>query len=169
MSDLISPISYSVTKLLDISFEINPTFVASRDDLSAGVRNEMSVAHEARHKRDAKKVICKCIMEADIDIRQSDDSDVEVKDVATFSCTMSAQGSSPIDLYDDESLSEKVLEANLITLIWGKMRSFLELLSVDSFIGRRISLPALDPYALIEKDKEDDANPEDGELGPSES
>ena len=69
----------------------------------------------------------------------------------TINCSMGITVAIPDSAFEEgfpEERKTRVVEANAISLVYGKIRSFIEDLTAQSPIGRQI-IPAIEPYALL--------------------
>jgi len=69
----------------------------------------------------------------------------------TISCSMGITIAIPDSAFEKDFPEERkarVIDANAVSLVYGKIRSFIEDLTVQSPIGKQI-IPAIEPYALL--------------------
>ena len=69
----------------------------------------------------------------------------------TINCSMGITVAIPDNAFEDGCPEERktcVVDANAVSLVYGKIRSFIEDLTVQSPVGRQ-TIPAIEPYALL--------------------
>lgn len=164
MSELISPIEFIKSELISVSLILTPRLVVHEEVDLSDTENRLQVERKSGIGRnDEGFLVCDCALYAKVDIVDSKEEGNADEPLVSFSCMMRALSKSP-EMADDETLSEQILEANTIAFIWAKMRSWMEMLTADSAISKKVSLPALDPYSLV-IDGDEGPNAEDDEGG----
>lgn len=77
----------------------------------------------------------------------------DVKNVAfTIACSMGITVSIPDTAFAGDFPADRinrVVDANAVSLVYGKIRSFIEDLTAQSIIGKQ-TIPAIEPYALLD-------------------
>lgn len=83
----------------------------------------------------------------------------------TINCSMGITVAIPDGAFEEGFSDERkarVVDANAVSLVYGKIRSFIEDLTVQSPVGRQ-TIPAIEPYALLRSLEEKQAEDRVGE------
>ena len=164
MSDIKAFLDYKNAELCDLAFDANPSLknIEGKPDLSgASLSVEITRGLNIKVKGDDLDCVCNLGVSFEIRVRAANEDATEGSEeailVATGRCTMRGGATCAFDENGGE-LQEKVLAANTITYLWGKIRDWIELVSMASLAGKFV-LPAIDPYALVEEaDGSEDAD-----------
>lgn len=156
MSDIKAFLEYKNAELADLAFDANPSLknIEGKPDLS-GASLSVEVTRGLNIEVKGDDLDCICNLGVSFEIRVRADSDDAAADseggvlAATGRCTMYGGATCAFD-EDGGELQKKVLAANTISYLWGKIRDWIELVSMASFAGKFV-LPAIDPYALVEE------------------
>lgn len=140
----LSPVQIHDSALLGTSFAINSDY----DSRTPVVTMTVSLQIEHPEKR-GKLNLSKCVFGFMGVWHEPDDED----NVAfTIGCTMGLTASIPDDAFAGDFTAERInktVDANAVSLVYAKIRSFIEDLTAQSPIGRQ-TIPAIEPYALLE-------------------
>ncbi|MBR3160718.1 MAG: hypothetical protein IKG18_08405 [Atopobiaceae bacterium] len=140
----LSPVRILDSSLLGTAFAINSDYNASTPILTVTVGLE----NEHPEKRDDLNV-GRCVFAFSGVWHEPDNSE----NVAyTIDCTMGITIAIPDSAFEEGFSKERKIRAlngNAVSLVYGKIRSFIEDLTSQSPIGRQI-IPAIEPYALIQ-------------------
>lgn len=154
MSELISPIKFRSSELIHIAFDVNiPALGIESLENSASL---LSVDQRSDVESDKGKLVAYCALKMKLAISQNEDAEKDVEDIVSFECTMAASAASP-PMADDADLAKKILLANLVSFIWSKIRVLYETMCANTILPNGTSLPAIDPYALLDEESENEA------------
>lgn len=158
MSDIRAFLDYTRAELIEIAFDTNPAldnFEEEPDLSSAPV--ELEIVRGLAFNVDGATLRCQCKVEVSFEVHIAESieygTSVEALDndgllAARGRCGISGGAFCDLDDGDQEGLQKKVLAANTIAYLWGKIRDWVELISLSSPLGR-VALPAIDPFALV--------------------
>lgn len=146
-----SPVQILDSALLGASFTFNAEYSADTPVLTMTV-----TLQNEQPKKQGDLNIGRCVFSF-VGVWHEPDNQLNV--AYTINCTMGITVAIPDDAFG-EGLSEDhkahVVDANAVSLIYGKIRSFIEDLTVQSPIGKQI-IPAIEPYALLKSLEEKQA------------
>lgn len=146
----VSPVSILDSKILSVTFKTNEEAELSRARRSL----TMSASIDAPSVSEGR-LVCKCVLGASGDWFYGDESETPA---FVVSCEVGiAVAVSPevvAELNDDEKA--EYVSANALSLAYGKIRACIEMITAESPVGRQ-TLPAIDPYALLESLQEEDS------------
>lgn len=138
-----SPVQILDSTLLGTSFAINAGYSANTPVLTMTV----TLQNERPEKQNDLN-LGRCVF-GFIGVWHEPDNQENV--AYTINCSMGITVAIPDGAFEDgfsEERKERVVDANAVSLVYGKIRSFIEDLTVQSPIGRQI-IPAIEPYALL--------------------
>lgn len=151
-----SPVRILDSTLLGTSFACNPEYNAAAPVLTMTV----SLQNEHPEKKEDLN-LGRCVFEF-IGVWHETDNQENV--AYTINCSMGITVAIPDSAFEEGFPMERkahIVEANAVSLVYGKIRSFIEDLTAQSPIGRQI-IPAIEPYALLksleEKQAEENSN-----------
>ena len=152
MIDILAFLDYTDSNLVSISFEITPEFVEldeKPDTSTSPIELEIYRGHSFEVSEAMLR--CFCRLAVKFEVRAPANSGVEDDGalLAQGSCAMTGAAECQIDEEDGE-MQKQVLAANTISYLWAKMRDWIELVSQAGPLGR-VSLPAVDPFALLDE------------------
>lgn len=156
MSDLVSSIEFKESRLINLSFDASPSLESfdSVPDMSKATYN-IDVNRGYAFREESGSLLCDCTIRMKWKIYVGGEGESDPPLAAKAECGMVAMSGAPSiarEPIEDAQLARDVLVANTISFIWGKMRDWIELVSLSSPLGK-LSLPAIDPYALVSKDE----------------
>lgn len=144
-----SPVQIENSSVLAAGFKVEPVPTGCKTQVSMNVS-----AWFDHHDAGEESYMCDCILHV-LSALKSQDGDSEF---FSTECKLGMTISCPMGYFPEDSPIEErklFLEANVVSLAYGKIRSFIENMTAESEIGRQ-TIPAIDPYALIESLKEDE-------------
>ena len=158
MSDIRAFLDYTKAELIEISFDVNPALENFEEAPSLSAAPfEVEIVRGLSFSEEDDVLHCSCKIEVSFDVyaagssNESSGRGFSEKDdclAARGRCSMSGGAFCDLDSEDAEGLQRKVLAANTISYLWGKIRDWVELISLSSITGR-VQLPAVDPFALV--------------------
>ena len=151
-----SPVRILDSALLGTSFAYNPEYSAAAPVLT------MTVTLQNEHPEKQEDLnLGRCVF-GFIGVWHENDNQDNV--AYTINCSMGITVAIPDRAFEEGFPTERktrIVEANAVSLVYGKIRSFIEDLTVQSPIGKQI-IPAIEPYALLksleEKQAEENTN-----------
>ena len=140
----LSPVRLLDSALLGASFEINSDYSACVPVLT------VTVGIEAEHPGQQDNLnLGKCIFAFSGVWHEAGRPE---NTAFTVGCTMGITIGIPEDAFEEgiaEDRRIRIIDANAVSLVYGKIRSFVEDLTSQSPVGRQ-TIPAIDPYALLQ-------------------
>lgn len=152
MSDILAFLDYTDSKLLSIEFDVLPGLseLDEKPDVSQSpVDLEIYRGHSFEVQDGALRCLCRLGVNFEVHAAAAPDDEGEGLLIARGSCIMTGAAECHVD-EDDAEMQRQVLAANTISYLWAKMRDWIELLSQAGPLGR-VSLPAVDPFALLDE------------------
>lgn len=135
---------------------VDCSLLGARLDIDLGIECEgadlaLTVNTAFEHSEGASDdLLCRSILE--VFANWIDNRQASKKTVFSASCKMGLLISMPASSFDMDITEEerhRFLEANSVSLAYGKIRAFVEDLTAQSTVGKQ-TLPAIDPLALLE-------------------
>lgn len=140
----LSPVQLLDSALLKVNFDVKTEYSADTPVLSMTV----SLQTEHLEKREGL-FISRCVFEFSGTWHEPG----EVNNIAfIIACSMGITVAIPESSFDADYPKDRinrVVDANAVSLVYGKIRSFIENMTSQSVVGRQI-IPAIEPYALLE-------------------
>ena len=140
----LSPVQLLDSSLLGSSFQLNLDYGGSSPIVS------MTVSVQIEHPENTDGLnLARCVFVFDGKWHEQDNAE----NIAfTASCSMGNVVSIPDAAFSGDISPEqkrRIADANAVSLVYGKIRSFIEDLTAQSPVGRQ-TIPAIDPYALLD-------------------
>lgn len=157
MSNILAFLDYTDSNLVSIAFDVLPGVaeLAEKPDVSQSpVDLEILRGHSFETQGDTLRCLCKLAVSFEVHTAAPSDEEEGIA-IARGSCAMTGAAECPID-EDGEEMQKQVLAANTISYLWAKMRDWVELVSQAGPLGR-VSLPAVDPFALLDEANADES------------
>lgn len=161
MSSILAFLDYTDSNLVSIAYEVLTDPDELKEDLNISqspMDLEIFRGHSFETQGDALRCSCKLAVKFEIRIPSASDGE-EGCLIARGSCAMTGAAECQIE-EEDEEMQQQVLAANVISYLWAKMRDWIELVSQAGPLGR-VSLPAVDPFALLDKSNAVEENEDD--------
>lgn len=156
MSKLLSPIQFTSSGLSNIALRLDdvPEDIEFYKE-SGRINQPVNITRRYRIGEEDEKLLCQAQIVLKMNYVTIGEDGTESEPFARFECAMEASAVAPSDS-DDAELAEKVLVANTLSYIWGKIRNWYEIIVACTELGQ-LTLPAIDPYALLDADDERDS------------
>ena len=142
----LSPVSILNSRLLSASYNVHHDYDSNDPVLS------LSIDYDITHPDLGDDFLSSdCILFLTCSWHDPEDASRESH---SASCRMGITAVVPKSSFSDEIGNEeriKYVDANAVSLTYGKIRALLEALSAQSTVGQQ-TIPAIDPYALLETD-----------------
>lgn len=139
----ISPVSILDSKILRVSFRVNEDAKLSRARCSL----TMSASIDAPSVSE-DRLVGKCVLSASGDWFSDDEHEAPAfVSSGEVGIVVAVDLEAVAELNDDEKA--EYVSANALSLAYGKIRACIEMITAESPVGRQ-TLPAIDPYALLE-------------------
>lgn len=140
----LSPVRIVDSSLLGTAFEINSEYHADAPILTVtvGVENE-------HPEKQGELNIGRCVFTF-LGVWHEPDNRENV--AYTINCTMGITVAIPDSAFEEGLSADRrirIVDGNAVSLVYGKIRSFIEDLTSQSPIGRQI-IPAIEPYTLLQ-------------------
>ncbi len=153
MSNAISPIEFLDFSLLAFDIDLHDSLKIGVEDLDVSNNVfDLDIKPILDFDETDDGIICKCLLTviAEVSIKDGENC----YHIASIKCRIAAFSKYHEPSEDNQDLSQLVLAANTVSFVWGKIRDIVEMLSFSSSVGI-ISLPAIDPYAVLSDDEDD--------------
>lgn len=158
-NDWISPVKINDSTILGCSLSVDPTVEYNTASL------HIAVGVNFEHAQHDETMICKCILKVSaesfsVDVEDPNALDIDEsteKQVARVACKIGIIISIDSHCFgndSDEDENEEYLEANAISLGFGKARAFIEEITSQSSLDK-LTLPAISPYDVLAQAKQE--------------
>lgn len=155
MRDVVSPIEFMDFTLVAFDVDLHDSLKLEVIDLDeANLKYDLEIRPIFDFGKADNGIICKCLMTVIAEVFVNADEE-EYHHVGAIRSRMAAISEYHDPSEESEEISQTVVAANTVSFIWGKIRDIVEQLSFSSCIGP-ISLPAIDPYAVLSGSDEDE-------------
>ena len=151
MSDFVSPIQFDNSYLASIEFDLSEGLKHFKAPPNLGdLSHSLEVSHARNYEETEGKIGCWCDLAVRWSVEALDD-EKEYSSLFHAKAEIAGWARCPIANYETEEVQE-VLAASNIGFLWATLRDHFDSLTGASAIGR-IQLPAISPYALLEKNE----------------
>lgn len=146
-TEWISPIRIINEKLLGCEFKLDPLEDRTKDDLELGVQ------FNTEHELIEENHVCRIVLQVRVQGESEETSPCAFSVFCSLGMTICINAA----CFEDESQDEikECMDANALSLCFGKARSFLQEVASRSQLGP-IVVPAINPFALVQAVKESD-------------
>lgn len=140
----LAPVQLVESSILGLNLTVNQEFQGD----ASGVKFTLNTSFEEVEEQD-EFFMCRGVIEGVQTVSDSVDADMQL---FTVSCSVGIKVGIPKSLIPEETPREELkqlLEANSLSLGYGKVRSIIESITAESVIGR-VTIPAINPQAYME-------------------